>query len=340
MSSTKSQVVQTTESVVLTSTDRRPLDPSRPKTPVLRKDHTTPSPSPGTFRHPRMTEIVRRQAATTLTPERVRIAVWNMAILALSLVLSYPIHACIDLGVALCFSKNSGWSSGSLTFLRVLLQLFRGLLLLNAILALRPALPYIAKTDNCEDIPLTPTQRALLGLPPSTKATPASAGSNTGYITPPKYRRVSGSMFSGPTSGGATTGRRSASANYSDSPLSISRNKPGFSPTPESNRRTSDSPFAPSPVASPLFHKATNQASQQFSDLDFSASTQSFGLSTGTGLARSQSLRERSKKTSFGPASPTPGAGSPQMVPGVNYKWLYAKGRTLPKSESFGSFGL
>jgi nucleoporin POM34 len=229
--------------------------------------------------------------------------------------------------------SNASWYSS------VTLVLFRAVLFTNIILLLRPAIPYISKQDTFSDIPLTPSQRALLGLNPSTQSTPASAASGVHYITPPKYRRLSGS-FSGTPSGGATTDRRSISANYSDSPLSTSRYTVGFSPTPHSIRRASGSPFSPSPTASPLFHKAVNQSSQQAPEIDFSASTQSLGLSTGNGLGRSQSLRERSRRDSLDPASPTPGTRSPQLVPGVNYKWLYEKGRKLPKSESFGSFGL
>lgn len=205
--------------------------------------------------------------------------------------------------------------------------------------SLRPVIPYISKQDDFSDIPLTPSQRALLGLNPSTQSTPASAASGVHYITPPKYRRVSGS-FSGTPNGDVTTDRRSISANYSDSPFSTSRHTLGFSQTPHSTRRASGSPFSPSPTASPLFHKASNPSSKKAPDIDFSASTQSFGLSTGTGLGRSQSLRERSRRDSLDPSSPTPGTRSPQLVPGVNYKWLYEKGRKLPKSESFGSFGL
>lgn len=229
--------------------------------------------------------------------------------------------------------SNASWYSS------VTLALLRVVLCTNIILLLRPAIPYISKQDNFSDIPLTPSQRALLGLNPSTRSTPASAASGAHFITPPKYRRLSGS-FSGTSSGGVATDRRSISANYSDSPLSTSRYTVGFSPTPQSIRRASGSPFSPSPTASPLFHKAVNLSSQQAPEIDFSASTQSLGLSTGNGLGRSQSLRERSRRESLDPTSPTPGTKTPQLVPGVNYKWLYEKGRKLPKSESFGSFGL
>jgi hypothetical protein len=49
-------------------------------------------------------------------------------------------------------------------------------------------------------------------------------------------------------------------------------------------------------------------------------------------------LRERQRPGlhNLEPTSPSPTRG-PQVVPGLNYKWLYDKGRKLPKTES--SFG-
>ena len=233
------------------------------------------------------------------------------------------------------------------------LLLVRLLLCVNIILILRPVLPYAPATDEINDIPLTPTQRQLLGLPSSTNSTPASTGSLVGFITPPRYRRVSASQYSGGSTNDprpGSTGRRSISANYSSSPLSTSRYTVGFSPTPNQSiaaRRTaSGSPFSPSPTASPLFHKATsNQMQSQISQLNFNAST--FGNSTtsnmsGFGdstLSRSQSMceRQRPRREILEPGSPSPTRG-PQIVPGMNYKWLYDKGRKLPKSESAYGF--
>jgi len=192
-----------------------------------------------------------------------------------------------------------------------------------------------------------------MGLPPSTQSTPASTGPPTGYITPPRYRRVSNPQFSGGSNDNPRSGspdRRSISANYSSSPLSTSRYTLGFSPTPSQSvarRTTSGSPFSPSPTASPLFHKAiSNQNQAQISDNDFNAGTySSLGTSTstttgfaGSALGRSQSMRERQRprRVSLDPTSPSP--TRPQIVPGLNYKWLYDKGRKLPKSESSYGF--
>lgn len=187
---------------------------------------------------------------------------------------------------------------------------------------------------------MTPSQRSLLGLSQSVQPTPNSAGLAASYITPPRYRRLSGSFSGSPTSAlGYSTDRRSISANYSSSSRSTSRHTAGFSHNPSQSvaRRASGSPFSPSPTASPLFHKAVNQSSQ-IPDIDFSAGTRtSLGASTGSGLSRSQSLRERTRRESMEPTSPTPGTTrSPQIVPGLNYKWLYDKGRKLPKSDSYG----
>lgn len=214
------------------------------------------------------------------------------------------------------------------------LLLVRVVLCANIVLLLRPAIPYIAAKDEISDIPLTPSQRSLLGLP----LTPGSAGSAGSYITPPRYRRSSGSPSSIRNLNTTASDRRSISGNYTSSPLSTSRYTVGFSPTTSQSvqRPSSGSPFSPSPAASPLFHKAVNLASQM-PDVDFGASRRSsFGNSTGSGLGRSQSMRERPRRESLDPTSPTPGTRSPQVMPGLNYKWLYDKGMKLPKSESYG----
>lgn len=71
--------------------------------------------------------------------------------------------------------------------------------------------PLLAPKDDLSDIPLTPSQRSLLGLQPAVN--PATPGSR--YITPPRYARSvtprsdnsrSGSPFSGRDSVGSTAG--------------------------------------------------------------------------------------------------------------------------------------
>ncbi|EXJ70052.1 uncharacterized protein A1O5_07125 [Cladophialophora psammophila CBS 110553] len=307
----------------------------------------TPPSTPGRFRHPKTTEILRRNAATALTDRSVKGAVTNAAALLLTFIFSDVYYSSVP-----PLLKSSGIADPSQVSQTALL-IIRLLFCLNIILLLRPVMPYISKKDQITDIPLTPSQRSLLGLKPSAPPGQSPAGSAASYITPPRYRRLSGSSFGGsPTTSpqvgypSASTDRRSISANYSSSPLSTSRYTIGFSPTPsQSLRRTaSGSTFSPSPTASPLFHKAVSQnQSSQIPDSDFSGSTPSpFGAIIGgggaAGLSRSQSMRERrSRRESLEPSSPSPARAS-QAVSGLNYKWLYDKGRKLPKSDSFGGF--
>ncbi|OCT45859.1 hypothetical protein CLCR_01562 [Cladophialophora carrionii] len=329
---------------------------------------STPASTPGIFRHPLTTEILRRNASSTITERHVKGALTNAAALLASFIFSDVYYSrsvgagfltqaqlITVLSVTPLLSKT-GLLDGSQVSSTVLL-LVRLLFCINIALLLRPVLPYAPDRDEVNDIPLTPSQRQLLGLAPSTKSTPASGDLPASYITPPRYRRVSNSQLSGESNNGsphASTGRRSISANYSSSPLSTSRFTLGFSPTPSQSvtarRTTSGSPFSGSPSASPLFHRAVNNHSQsQISDVDYNASAySSFGTSTsasthpgfgGGSLSRSQSMRERQRpgRDNLEPTSPSPTRG-PQVVPGLNYKWLYDKGRKLPKSESSYGF--
>jgi nucleoporin POM34 len=104
----------------------------------------------------------------------------------------------------------------------------RFVLLLNILINLSPL---VRGKDDLSDIPLTPAQRALLGLAPS--ATPPTSGSQ--YITPPRYPRSSTPLSTTPNS------------KYSGSPGS-------GRPTPNQGSPSKGSPFSPN--ASPLLHKA------------------------------------------------------------------------------------
>lgn len=90
-------------------------------------------------------------------------------------------------------------------------------------------LPLFRAKDDISDIPLTPAQRKLLGLPASSAPpTPGSA-----YITPPRYSRTPRPLSGSP----------GARGNYSNSPLS-GKGSP-----------ISGSPFSPG-ASSPLLQKA------------------------------------------------------------------------------------
>jgi len=90
--------------------------------------------------------------------------------------------------------------------------------------------PLLRRKDDLADIPLTPSQRALLGLNPS--ARPATPGST--YITPPRYVKSS---------------PRSDSRGQSGSP---------FSPR-DSSFGSPMGAMPQSPSASPLFHKTVER---------------------------------------------------------------------------------
>ncbi|OQV06474.1 hypothetical protein CLAIMM_11035 [Cladophialophora immunda] len=183
----------------------------------------TPPSTPGKFRHPLTTEILRRNAATALTDRSVKGAVTNAAALLATFIFSDVYYSSVP-----PLLKSSGITDPA-QISQTALFIIRLLFCLNIILLLRPIMPYISKKDQITDIPLTPSQRSLLGLRPSVHPSQSPAGSPASYITPPRYRRLSGSFSGSPTTssqlgyGSASIDRRSISANYSSSPLSTSR---------------------------------------------------------------------------------------------------------------------
>lgn len=114
----------------------------------------------------------------------------------------------------------------------LILLILRLFFLVNVVAAIYPL---FRPKDDLSDIPLTPTQRALLGLDPRSTP-PATPG--TQYITPPRYRLSSGSRAGSP-------------ASRNTSPLSASGSPAG--------RRASFSPT----TASPLFQKAVANGTRE-----------------------------------------------------------------------------
>lgn len=309
----------------------------RPAQPITQKSvqngKLPAAPSPGRFQHPRLTEIIKRRSERDFTVQNVWTVIFNIAALLLSFSASGRVYACLDaVGVQ---ARGSEIEKLLVPYSAWLLNLLRLILCSNLYFALKPVLPYVRKPDNLDDIALTPSQRALLGLPRSQSNTPASADS---YITPPRYRRSSPSPFVGPP-GSSSTNR----ATYSASPLSTSRYTVGFSPTPQQlsekpSRRASGSPFSPS---SPLFTKAflnSTAKNDAAPNVDWTESTRSL-LAGSTSIApfqsslrRSESLRERGRPD---PGTPSPSAREKSKVhvqPGLNYKWLYEKGLKVGKN--------
>lgn len=150
-------------------------------------------------------------------------------------------------------------------------------------------LPLFRKTDDLSDIPLTPAQRKLLGLAPS--SAPATPGSV--YSTPPRYSRTP-----------SMAGSAGSKASYSSSPLSNAG-------SPASGGRLGGSPY--SPVASPLLQKAVTGGVN-------GARRSSFGSPSALGASTMSSLFPEA------PGTPSPTSGKRTSV-GLNNKWLYEKGR-------------
>jgi nucleoporin POM34 len=142
-----------------------------------------------------------------------------------------------------------------------------------------------------EDIPLTPAQRKLFALPPSSKAPTPDAK----YSTPPRYRRTP-TLKNSPGSKGS----------FPNSPLSGTGRE---SPLGESF----GSQF--SPGASPLLQKAIGAGIGAGMG---ESRRHSYGSPLGPGNSRFG--------LSDGPGTPSPSTTKNSSV-GLNSKWLYDKER-------------
>lgn len=213
--------------------------------------------SPGTWRHPRIDEITRRRNATTFSEKNVRRIAYN--VIGLLGLWSIQLFAKLNLSPQLSVNPDPSCDSRSLTN-RSVPQTFRYYLswawfvfqlipLFNIGLA---CLPLIRSEDDISDIALTPAQRKLLGLAPSSAApTPDAA-----FSTPPRYSRT-------PSIAGSAGSRGS----YASSPLS-GRGSPVVQGS------------SGSPLGSPLFQKSVGpfgngRRSSIGSASPFSASTSS-----------------------------------------------------------------
>lgn len=186
----------------------------------------------------------------------------------------------------------------------------RAYLLLKLVVALTPLW---SRGDSMADIPLTPSQRQLLGLGPS--SAPATPGSGS-YITPPRFARSTPRNVSS-TQGGI----------FGSSPLDRSGNGSPISGSPLAGRGSA-SPYGMSgfgsPISgSPLVRKAVE------------GRRSSFG---GSGLRESMSRNDLiglDESTSSMPGSPSSGTGGGSRATGVtlNSKWLYQRGQGTPSGR-------
>ncbi|OJJ06964.1 hypothetical protein ASPVEDRAFT_46343 [Aspergillus versicolor CBS 583.65] len=251
--------------------------PSTPKSTSASTPASEKSQTPGKWRHPQLDEIVRRQQAGTFGDRNAKRLMWNGGALLATWTFGST------------FKSYSRWIQMKTeipTYADLSLLIMQLIFLLNILVALYPL---FRPKDNMSDIPLTPTQRALLGLDPSTTSSSAPA---TSYVTPPKYRVSSGSRTASP-------------ASHSGSPLSTSASA-------SSLRFSSGTPFSPSP--SPLLHKMVANGGRE------NVRRQSFGSSSP--LNRGSPFKE----SIVMPATPSPAGGKRGSL-GVSNKWLYERSR-------------
>ena len=182
-------------------------------------------------------------------------------------------------------------------FARYVFSLLQILFAINIFAAL---MPVIGPKDDLSDIPLTPAQRKLLGLKPT--STPPTPGST--YSTPPRYART-------PLSGSPAS--RASDGSYSASPLSRKA-------SPSSLTMLNNSDFSPN--ASPLLQKAVSNGSRRGS----------YGSPSPLGMSVSRLGEGKEQGT------PSPlGATGRQKGASVwlSQKWLYDKRRGSGNSRLF-----
>nr|POE72861.1 nucleoporin pom34 [Quercus suber] len=169
---------------------------SGPSTPQQDASSAVLSSTPGKWQHPRMNEVLQRQSKTRFDNTNMRTILANAIFLIASLILEYALQKTLPRSQLHAMSPYPATAM-------LLLRLF---FLFQIATALAP---WFRKQDLCEDVPLTPAQRAMLGLPPMSR--PATPSEKEQYVTPPRYSR-SGT----PRSSGSSSLR----AQVSGSPLS------------------------------------------------------------------------------------------------------------------------
>ncbi|KAL9622468.1 MAG: hypothetical protein Q9160_003144 [Pyrenula sp. 1 TL-2023] len=212
---------------------------SPPKTPLLTAPAATPSP--GSWRHPKIQDIAKRQYASTFSTSNFQRALWNSVAFLLSFVF-------LDDWIAQCVTFFGYWLDIGLAPL-LFIWAFRLFFLANIAFAIYPL---FATIDPIDDIPLTDRQRALLGLSPSSTPTPPHTPESN-FVTPPKYRRSA-----------ASPSQRTPSSSRS-SPLNPSTQR---SNSPSSFMSAQQRPRSNSPFdGSPLSQKAARSGSRERTSL-------------------------------------------------------------------------
>ena len=166
--------------------------------------------------------------------------------------------------------------------------------------------PIYRTPDTCEDIPLDPSQRKLLGLPPMSR--PATPQEKEQYLTPPRYSRSatprsSSSSLHAEISGSPLSGRGTP---YENNGYRISPSGSFYGSTQQ--RRSSASPLTPAGL----------RPGAERRRLSYNNSSRSSPLS----------ISEFDAAGSINTPTKTPNRASV----GLNSKWLFEKGRAVPVS--------
>ncbi|KAK5166470.1 uncharacterized protein LTR77_008013 [Saxophila tyrrhenica] len=279
----------TTSPITLPKLNLTPRQISTPTGTPPSQQPSSPA-TPGRWQHPRMDEVIRRQSASNFDNSNVRTIGVNLVVLLLSVWLPSLIPTSLT-------APLRPYDTYTLLTLRLLI-------VANISLAFTPL---FRKPDLCEDIPLDPTQRSRLGLPPLNR--PATPAEQAQYITPPRYSRSntprsnSGSPYS-------------LRAQASGSPLSgYGTPMSPFGSGGQGQRRASGSPMTPSGTPS--------NAAAAGRRLSYNP--------RGSPLSLSE----------FDPSGTPTKVGNPRASVGLNSKWLYEKGRGSPTGGSGvgGGFG-
>lgn len=269
--------------------------------------------SPGNWRHPRLAEITRRQQKTTFGERNINKIAYNVvALIALFFVYRFTARYVPATSVLLLPAVHHGLLTNSLNSWPQLRMAARygltGICFIPIFNIITAAYPAVVPQDDLADIPLTPGQRKLLGLPPSSR--PATPGSV--YSTPPRYARTP-----------SLSGSASAQRNYSDPPAEVQSSHAFYrSPVDLGDSvsssgfngmgSTMSSNFSMTPSGSPLLQRAMLGARRSsIGSLGSPAPASSiFGGFGG-----------------LGPDSPTPNPAAKRSSVGLNNKWLYERGR-------------
>lgn len=281
---------------------------------------TSRSSTPGSWQHPRLNEVIRRQNASRFDSNNVRIISLNVFLLAASLyiisvfryvyALQTRFHDFCLLELINHTRLPPRFFASLQPFLSYILYLLRAFFLLNISIA---TMPLLRSPDACEDIPLTPAQRQLFGLPPMSR--PATPQEEEQYVTPPRYSRSatpqSGSSLRADVPG-SPLADRGMPLDGSEFRKSVS-NSPRPSPLGGSGRSNAEGAYGERRRLSFQDSRGSPRSGGSGWPSEFDAALMSGGTSTPF-------MRSKASVS-------------------LNNKWLYEKGRGSPRSGTSGLSG-